>query len=741
MATTPTPVDIQQQITREDILSAIDALDAGQPHEFGPSVFYDVLHNGKRYPPKAVVGLAAQRLLGRPLVPSEFSGGQESWSFRLLRDRGFEIVQKQGSSRDRILPANPQANIWIETTKTNDHNHGGIGWEFGTCLWSPSTNNAGSDSYALMREIKSGDLVIHIDNGVLVGRSYAEAPYTEVTAAPPEAGPWADRSSYYRIALRDYAQFASPLPVSELFEYGGDRLRTEIQIDHPERYPFILRGPQQELRGAQGAYLSKCTTKLYALIKEQVEARNSKPAESLEEPRFWTISVGEGGRLWNEFQEAGIVAIGWDDFELGDLTRYSSRDELQTALTAQRTTPGPIPTNDALCLYQFSHELSEGDYVIAKLGRRKLLGIGQITSAYFLDPDREEYKHCRRVHWINSQPVDLTNLHTLATKTLTDVTPYQEFVDFVKEAYLQSGTSSATPPVVTQFSEADALQSLFISQTKLKSIIEALRRRKNIILQGPPGVGKTFASRLIAMALMREREHSRMEMVQFHQSYSYEDFIQGWRPRPEGGFRLKNGIFYEFCGRARIDTGRPYVFIIDEINRGNLSRIFGEIMMLMEADKRGAKFSIPLTYSEGDGERFSIPENVHIIGLMNTADRSLAMVDYALRRRFAFFSLEPAFDDSRFIDLLVSNGADRGFVGTFCRKLRTLNEKIATDPDLGHGFLIGHSHFCPTHPDEIPDATWFATIIATEIAPLLREYWFDKKPSELNDLVSDLTTF
>jgi 5-methylcytosine-specific restriction endonuclease McrBC GTP-binding regulatory subunit McrB len=215
-------------------------------------------------------------------------------------------------------------------------------------------------------------------------------------------------------------------------------------------------------------------------------------------------------------------------------------------------------------------------------------------------------------------------------------------------------------------------------------------------------------------------------MVQFHQSYSYEDFIQGFRPNPEGGFFRKDGVFMRFCQRAEKDLGSPYFFIIDEINRGNLSKIFGELMMLIEADKRGAEHAVPLTYSDGD-ERFSIPENVHIIGTMNTADRSLAMVDYALRRRFAFFDLPPQFNE-KFKSFLLNQGITEPTVNQVMGKLSSLNQTIRNDKNLGAGFEIGHSYFCSVEGVTVDqEDEWFNHIIDREVGPQLLEFWFDDK--------------
>jgi hypothetical protein len=185
--------DFRAQITREDIEEAIAALDRGEPHAFGPSTFYDLLEAGRRYPPKAVVGLAARRALGRALRPDEFSGGEESWSFKLLRDRGFNVVRKPRSDDSSALPKVPPARVWIEDTKTAAHGHGGSGWEFGSCLWSLSSAKGGTDRYSIMRELKMDDLVIHFNDSDIVGWSRVAAPFQEFKEAPPNPGEWAGR--------------------------------------------------------------------------------------------------------------------------------------------------------------------------------------------------------------------------------------------------------------------------------------------------------------------------------------------------------------------------------------------------------------------------------------------------------------------------------------------------------------------------------------------------------------------
>lgn len=215
---------------------------------------------------------------------------------------------------------------------------------------------------------------------------------------------------------------------------------------------------------------------------------------------------------------------------------------------------------------------------------------------------------------------------------------------------------------------------------KLKNLI---KRKKNVILQGAPGVGKTYAAERLAFSMMGEKDTSRVMMVQFHQSYSYEDFIMGYRP-DDSGFVLTKGPFYNFCKEAEPDD-KDYFFIIDEINRGNLSKIFGELLMLVENDKRGKE--IRLLYQD---EQFSVPENIHIIGMMNTADRSLAMIDYALRRRFAFYEFEPAFETDGFMEYQ-ANIAYKKF-DKLIETIISLNKVISEDEALGSGFRIGHSY-------------------------------------------------
>ena len=265
------------------------------------------------------------------------------------------------------------------------------------------------------------------------------------------------------------------------------------------------------------------------------------------------------------------------------------------------------------------------------------------------------------------------------------------------------------------YSKNNFLNEVFMTESRYKSLVSVLLNKKNIILQGAPGVGKTFVARRLAWSLMGKKDNSRIAFIQFHQNYSYEDFMMGYKP-VDNGFKLQKGIFYKFCQKAASQPNKDFFFIIDEINRGNMSKIFGELLMLIENDYRGEKAT--LAYND---QLFSVPPNLYIIGMMNTADRSLAMIDYALRRRFSFFEMEPAFDSERFIQYQNSLNSDN--LNRLISTVKELNNVISSDSSLGKGFCIGHSYFCGK--DSCNDE-WLRSIIEFDILPLLQEYWFDE---------------
>ncbi len=287
---------------------------------------------------------------------------------------------------------------------------------------------------------------------------------------------------------------------------------------------------------------------------------------------------------------------------------------------------------------------------------------------------------------------------------------YEQLLDTIRE--------TNNPPIAKSlpfYTKEKFLSEVFMDESSYNSLVALLRLKKNVILQGAPGVGKTFTAKRLAYSMLGVEDEEQIEMVQFHQNFSYEDFIMGYKPTVDGGFVLRSGAFYSFCKKAKANPGRDYFFIIDEINRGNLSKIFGELLMLIENSYRGK--NIKLAYN---GEEFAVPENIYIIGMMNTADRSLAMIDYALRRRFSFFEMEPGFSTDGFRQY--QSGLHNEIFDKVIEAVENLNKEIAHDDSLGAGFCIGHSYFC--NQKEVNEQ-WLENVINYDIAPMLKEYWFD----------------
>ena len=286
---------------------------------------------------------------------------------------------------------------------------------------------------------------------------------------------------------------------------------------------------------------------------------------------------------------------------------------------------------------------------------------------------------------------------------------YDVLIDLIREENPPQKQFAGEP-----YTKEDFLNDVYMSAGRYEALTALLEHKKNIILQGAPGVGKTFAAKRLAYSVMGFQDESRIAFVQFHQNYSYEDFMMGYKPVKDG-FELKYGIFYRFCQRAANHPEKAYFFIIDEINRGNMSKIFGELLMLIERSYRGVEAA--LAY---DGLAFSVPQNLYLIGMMNTADRSLAMIDYALRRRFSFFEMEPGFDTEGFLQY--QNSLNSELFNKLISIIKELNREIALDSSLGKGFCIGHSYF--SNIDACTEQR-LRLIVDYDILPTLREYWFD----------------
>lgn len=495
---------------------------------------------------------------------------------------------------------------------------------------------------------------------------------------------------------------------------ADERLKKVSIINFPNATNFKLTSEQADTIDSiiNGTYI-------------RIEPTNTEePALSAPMKRYWIYAPGNNSSKWEEFYSQGIMGIGWD--EMGDLKQYPGKDAMKTKMKELYGAEYSY-MNSALATWQFANEIQAGDIVYAKKGMHKVIGRGIVESDYIFDAGREEYKHIRKTRWTHNGEWEHPGQAVM--KTLTDITPYTDYVQKLEALFMADNSTDVIEEkeiVYDTYTAEDFLSEVFMDAERYNTLVNLLKTKKNIILQGAPGVGKTFAAKRLAFSMMGQKDTSRVMMVQFHQSYSYEDFIMGFRPSKDG-FELAPGPFYQFCKAAQDDDERDYFFIIDEINRGNVSKIFGELLMLIEKEKRGEK--LRLLYSN---ELFSVPKNVYIIGMMNTADRSLAIIDYALRRRFAFFELEPAFDSEGF--KAVMQQANNPKLSALVEEIKALNNFISKDESLGSGFRIGHSYLCTN--EAVTDA-WLEAVIKYELLPLLNEYWFDE-PSKIEQWAKKL---
>ena len=459
------------------------------------------------------------------------------------------------------------------------------------------------------------------------------------------------------------------------------------------------------------------------------------------ELQHWLYTPGEGAARWEEFRTAGIMALNWD--RVGDLASFPDKESLLDALYTHYGDWGGRPRKAADSVWDYIHAMKPGDIVYVRRSFNEIVGRGVVRSDYRYDEDRSSFRAVRDVEWthVGSWPLE-QRIGRLMLQRLTENTKYTpdqlNALIGIEDSHSPSSVDERSgnndlDEADEHYTSADFLDEVFLRPEDLEQMLGLLRRKKNLILQGAPGTGKTFAAKRLAYALMGETDDSRVEVVQFHQSTAYEDVVVGLRPTAEGGFAAAEGVFARFCRRAAADPGRDYVFIIDEINRANISKAFGELLMLIEAEHRGEALRLPVS-----GELLSVPKRLHIIGMMNTADRGLALIDYALRRRFAFFEMRPALDHPGFLRHVEAVGSAR--LEALVDVVRRLNQRIAEDEALGPGFQIGHSYLClPAAGPENPAGTDadVTSVVRYELEPLVREYWFDN-PAAMDDSIHEL---
>ena len=522
--------------------------------------------------------------------------------------------------------------------------------------------------------------------------------------------------------VKTLPEIEAKIPSEKYFDIV-EKLRAYLQSDASKLKDF------KELSFEAWKYSQQVNQEQAVAKKVEAQRENIGAAiadEGIETVHYWIYAPGDGAMYWDEFYSAGIMGIGWD--AIGNLSVYNTKSEMRQAMQ-EKIDPSRSFKNDAHATWQFVNEMKPGDVIFAKKGMHEVVGRGVVGSDYEFVPQRDYYKNIRRVKWTHKG--DWQHPGRAVMKTLTDITAYTDYVETLNALFESEVEDDIEEPAEIDLKPYDAdmfLEEVYMDKAKYDTLVALVKKKKNVILQGAPGVGKTFAAKRLAYSIMGVKDPSRVMMVQFHQSYSYEDFIMGFRPTQEGGFELKRGAFYDFCKSAEVDSEEnPYFFIIDEINRGNLSKIFGELFMLIESDKRGIE--LKLLYAD---EKFSVPKNVYIIGMMNTADRSLAMMDYALRRRFAFFDMDPGFNTKGFRQYQEGLQSER--FNKLIERVEALNVEIAADDSLGEGFCIGHSYFC-----ELKETSYqtLSGIVEYELAPLLKEYWFDET-SKAKTWIEDL---
>ncbi len=460
----------------------------------------------------------------------------------------------------------------------------------------------------------------------------------------------------------------------------------------------------------------------------------------------WLVRAGDEGQDEDTDLNNGIKTLGWE--EVPDLTGAVDKDAVKKRVQQGYPSASNQEIGSATAkIFSFVQDIQEGDIVVLPLKSRPgQVALGRITGPYAYQYVGDVQRHTRPINWIRDDVPrsdfgqdlqDSLNLRGTVNRIQRNDAERRiaAMLDGSRDPNIDTTVAEIEEPIqppldspeVPPYTFQDIItEGCFLELSRLETILNRLKVKKNLILQGPPGTGKTWLAKKLAFALIGQKDDSRVRRFQFHPNLSYEDFIRGYRPDGEGKLALVNGPFLEVVNNARFDHSSDYVMVIEEINRGNPAQIFGEMLTLLESDKRNSDEALKLAHSTSDAEKVYIPPNVYVIGTMNVADRSIALVDLALRRRFAFVDLEPVFGEVWQNWVHEQCGIPNDFLASVEQRMTTLNQRIESDRSLGSQFCVGHSYVTPAPGTHIDDPVeWFRDVVDTEIGPLLDEYWFD----------------
>lgn len=519
------------------------------------------------------------------------------------------------------------------------------------------------------------------------------------------------------VDIRLDRRFTNPL-ISRNLLIADNRTQTLEVLNFPGSSCYSVTSAQEDaieeyIEGGHYAAL------LASASEKDTEAEEFvAPAEEkiIHPRRYWIFSPVENPKNWEDFYSHGYIALGLD--ALGDLKQYPSRDSLKQMMKSKFGS-GRNYKHLGNIAWQFTEEMHIGDIVYFGSGAQKILGRGIIKSDYTYDATRKVQRNVRSVAWTSKG--EWLPEPFIMRRALTDITPFagycRELEEMVVGPFDSAISDDIDAPSFPSYGKEDFLKEAFFEEAGYDCLRELLMSKKNIILTGAPGVGKTFIAERLAYSIIGEKDSERVRVIQFHSGYNYDNFVMGYRKTVAGDV-LTTGVFYDFCKEAEPDD-KEYFLIIDDIGRGNLSAVLGDVITLLGSESRGRQAR--LLYRD---EQFSIPENVYIIGTMNTSSDNYALTDFSLRRRFAFYEINPAFDNPAFIKYRNEIGSQK--LDRLVKVITDLNKSITQDTAKSNGLLIGHSYFCNK---SFIDDNQLEFITKYELLPLIHTY-FSAQPDQ-----------